>query len=193
MTWSRTSHPDGQTIVFHSRRDGGGIYVVPALGGKEKLIAPDGMQPRFSPNSSEIAYWVGQVVGLSAAHLNLNSASSVMTVSTSGLSPVSRTAEFTRAQSPEWLDDGLGLVIEGIRTSEDATDWWIVPLDGTPARPTGAYQIGRDFVEPDLGAANSLDTRGLRDLLSALDPTAAAFGDSNCPDQLQKSRALPKD
>ena len=49
--------PDGQTIVFHSRREGGGVYLVPALGGQEKLIAPHGNGPRFSPTGSEIAYW----------------------------------------------------------------------------------------------------------------------------------------
>ncbi len=138
--------PDGQTIVFHSRREGGGVYLVPALGGQEKLIAPHGNGPRFSPTGSEIAYWVGSRTGISEANASPNSASSVMTVPVSGLSPVSRTEEFVLARSPVWLDDSSGLVIEGRRTRADTTDWWIVPLDGTPAHATGAYQMSRDFV-----------------------------------------------
>ena len=31
--------PDGTKIVFRSERDGGGIYIVSALGGEERLIA----------------------------------------------------------------------------------------------------------------------------------------------------------
>ena len=31
--------PDGGAIVFFSKRDGGGIYIIPALGGEERLLA----------------------------------------------------------------------------------------------------------------------------------------------------------
>src|SRR6185295_17084174 len=42
--------PDGSKIAFRSRRKGGGIYVVSSLGGEERLIAPLGRDPRFSPD-----------------------------------------------------------------------------------------------------------------------------------------------
>ena len=44
--------PDGTRIVFRSERDGGGIYVISALGGEEKIIAPQGRRPRFSPTAT---------------------------------------------------------------------------------------------------------------------------------------------
>ena len=34
--------PDGTKIAFRSDRDGGGIYVVPLLGGEPRLLAPQG-------------------------------------------------------------------------------------------------------------------------------------------------------
>jgi hypothetical protein len=34
--------PDGTSIVFRSARDGGGLYVIPALGGTEQRLAPTG-------------------------------------------------------------------------------------------------------------------------------------------------------
>ena len=51
--------PDGSRIVFRSNRDGGGIYEMPALGGDVRLIARHGFNPRFSPDGTQVAYWVG--------------------------------------------------------------------------------------------------------------------------------------
>jgi len=47
--------PDGSRIVFESRRDGGGIYEIPAFGGPARLLARNGMRPRFSPDGSQVA------------------------------------------------------------------------------------------------------------------------------------------
>jgi eukaryotic-like serine/threonine-protein kinase len=41
--------PDGTLVAFRSDRGAGGIYVMPALGGDERLIAPEGRAPKFSP------------------------------------------------------------------------------------------------------------------------------------------------
>ena len=51
--------PDSSQIVFRSERSGGGVYVIPALGGDERLIAPAGRRPRFSPDGQWVAYWTG--------------------------------------------------------------------------------------------------------------------------------------
>jgi len=52
--------PDGSRVVFSSRRDGGGIYVVPALGGNPRRIADPGDQPRFSTSGEWISYTQGE-------------------------------------------------------------------------------------------------------------------------------------
>jgi Tol biopolymer transport system component len=51
--------PDGSTVIFRSERDPPGIYAVPALGGKARLIIRDGHVPRYSPDGSRIAYSLG--------------------------------------------------------------------------------------------------------------------------------------
>ena len=51
--------PDGNKIVFRSNRDGGGIYEIPAFGGEVRLLAREGSNPKFSPDGSQVAYWVG--------------------------------------------------------------------------------------------------------------------------------------
>lgn len=55
--------PDGQSIVFRSERDGGGLYVVPASGGTERKIADFGYQPRWSPDGSLILFSTSGRVG----------------------------------------------------------------------------------------------------------------------------------
>ena len=48
--------PDGQSIVFRSERDGGGLYVMPANGGVERLISSFGYEPRWSPDGALILF-----------------------------------------------------------------------------------------------------------------------------------------
>jgi Tol biopolymer transport system component len=52
--------PTGSHIVF-TREDAGdaGIYLIPALGGTERLLAKPGRGARFSPDGKRIAFWAG--------------------------------------------------------------------------------------------------------------------------------------
>jgi Tol biopolymer transport system component len=57
--------PDGQWISFYSDRDGGGWFVMPAVGGTARKIAPlpqgaIGMPAEWSPDSRQVAYVLGQ-------------------------------------------------------------------------------------------------------------------------------------
>lgn len=54
--------PDGSRIVYRSEQDGGGVYIVSALGGEPTLLAPGGRGPRFSPDGSWVAFWVGHFI-----------------------------------------------------------------------------------------------------------------------------------
>jgi Tol biopolymer transport system component len=48
--------PDGQSIVFRSERDGGGLYVIRASGGGERLVANFGYEPLWSPDGTLILF-----------------------------------------------------------------------------------------------------------------------------------------
>ena len=54
---------DGSRVAFQSSRLGGGIYVIPTLGGEERLLAARGFSPRFSPDGNWIAYGVAEQAG----------------------------------------------------------------------------------------------------------------------------------
>ena len=48
--------PDGESIVFRSERDGGGLYVIPASGGVERIVASFGYEPAWSPDGTSILF-----------------------------------------------------------------------------------------------------------------------------------------
>ena len=50
--------PDGR-VVFRSDRQGGGVYIVPALGGTPVLLARQGLSPRCSPDGKWVAFAIG--------------------------------------------------------------------------------------------------------------------------------------
>ncbi|HVL65990.1 MAG TPA: protein kinase [Vicinamibacterales bacterium] len=95
--------PDGSRIAFRSERDGGGIYVVPALGGTERLLVPDGRTPRFSPDGRWLAYWTGGRGGTTELYV----------MPAAGGTPARVFADLNLAGAAVWSPDSTQLLFEG--------------------------------------------------------------------------------
>jgi serine/threonine protein kinase len=135
--------PDGKSVVFHSERDGGGLYLIGGDGGTERLLVPGGRSPAFSPDGRLIAYWTGDPD---------ESAPSGQLYVTSLAGPPRRiAADFAYARYPAWSPDGKFLLFEGCRNGSGpypaCTEFWI-------ARPGG----GNIF---DTGAMAALDAENI--------------------------------
>jgi serine/threonine protein kinase len=132
--------PDGSKVEFRSNRDGGGIYEIPAFGGDARLRARDGLNPKFSPDGSQVAYWVGNEDVAPA----IPGSGTVWVVPVAGGPPQRVGPNFEAARYPIWSPDGKHLLLIGY-TSPKAyqrsdLDWWVVPTNGGNAVKTGAYE-----------------------------------------------------
>ena len=122
---------DGSRVAFQSNRPGGGIYVVPTLGGEERLIAAGGFSPRFSPDGAWIAYGLRDAVG-GGIH-----------VAPAAGGPATRIAEeFYAARGHVWSPDGTHLLFWGQRNRDGPpkgnVDWYVAAVTGGSPVPTGA-------------------------------------------------------
>jgi len=124
--------PDGTKIVFRSGREGGGIYLIPALGGTEQKLADGGRRPQFSPDGSQIAYWTGPddpfPLRLGMGQIFVYD---LLTSTTRQLRE-----DFAAAVDPVWSPDGRSILFLGLKDPADVLhtyDWWIAPVTGGTA------------------------------------------------------------
>jgi serine/threonine protein kinase len=111
--------PDGNWIVFRSDRDGGGIYIMPTLGGDVRLVAAGGRHARFSPDGGRIAFVRGTIGGRRGV-----SGGELFVIPSSGGAPQQLVGGETGAAYPTWSPDGtLILFATGIYRPEG---WAIV-------------------------------------------------------------------
>ncbi len=132
--------PDGSSVVFRSERNGGGIYVTKVTGRAEQLLAPDGRNPRFSPDGGSVVYWVGdpdETVGSGKLFL----------LSLVDGSSVRLAADFKDARLPVWSSDGRHILFTGCRTGDRplpaCSEWWVTSRDGSTVQDTGSLALLR--------------------------------------------------
>jgi Tol biopolymer transport system component len=128
--------PDGSRIAFTSLRDGGGIYVVPALGGTPRLLVANGRAPQFSPDGKWLSYSTG----------GRGTPTQLSLIPAAGGTPRSVAPAGWRAQRSAWSDDGRRIIFSGgPGQMGSGNDFHIVEIDaqGVPATPvaTGLERI----------------------------------------------------
>ncbi|MBL8296675.1 MAG: serine/threonine-protein kinase [Bryobacterales bacterium] len=121
--------PDGGLIVFHSNRNGGGLYVVPAYGGEERLLVRGGLFPRFSPDGKTVAY---------ATDFNPQSESVINIIPVTGGQPVRLAADVHWATAPAFAPDGSRVLFTGAPALASGDyDLWTTAVNGGPSLRTG--------------------------------------------------------
>ena len=63
--------PDGSTVVFRSEASGGGLFLVPALGGPRRQLTSFGERPAWSHNGTEVLFLQGLFIDGSTAGTRL--------------------------------------------------------------------------------------------------------------------------
>jgi serine/threonine protein kinase len=156
--------PDGGLIAFHSGRDGGGIYLIPALGGQERLLVRGGRGPRFSPDGASIAYTASTVAWLGESKIYL--------APVNGGSPTQLAPDVPWGHAPIFSPDGKHVLFVGGAPSNagQGLDWWVAPVNGGPSVKTGLVPAlreqgmdlagTRDFLQDWIGNRVLFDARG---------------------------------
>ena len=133
--------PDGTQIAFSSTRNGGGIFLVPALGGDPRRLASAGVNPKFSPDGSTVAYWTGPW----SVNPSVPGSGAVWLVPAAGGVPRRVGSNLTAARWPIWMPDGKHLLVLGYSSSEayqsQALDLWMATVDGGQAVATGVNAV----------------------------------------------------
>ncbi len=165
--------PDGTKIVFRSEKNGGGIYIVPTLGGDPVLLAAEGKNPRFSPDGRLVAYWTGRGEGSATV-------AQIFIVDASGGQPKQIHQELMGAQFPVWSRRGDQLLVYGWNEPRTAAvDWWLLPVDGGKPFKTGAIPRFRQLgLVPQLGLRVELAALEWLDLSGGRAIFAGRFGGS---------------
>ena len=115
------------------------MYVVSALGGDARPIAPQGRGPKFSPDGRSIAFWTGQWLAARAVQFRRQT----YVVPVRGGEAVQVVSALASAGDPVWSPDGEALLMLGRQATSGPNtqaDWWWAPLDGRAAIRSGAYE-----------------------------------------------------
>jgi Tol biopolymer transport system component len=117
--------PDGTKIAFRSERDGGGIYVVPVLGGSPRLLVKGGTRPIYSP--------VGKYLLFSP--FTSRDVRDILIMPAEGGEPWKlETPAGGRFDLPRWSPDGNHILAVRERTPvSPPTTWFVLPVAGGSA------------------------------------------------------------
>ena len=124
-----TFSPDGTHIAYRSEKDGGGIYVIQALGGDPTLLVREGRNPRYSPDGKHIAYWTERSGGSF-----LPGATKIFVIDAAGGEPRRINHGLSAALFPVWSPKGDALVAYGCEKPDSSLDYWILPVNGETPR-----------------------------------------------------------
>jgi len=122
---------DGTEIAFRSERGGGGIYVVPVLGGEARELVPEGRRPSFSPDGRWLMYSTGR--GLPGGTDNIPAKLFVKPVS-GGQAVQIGAAISGRCGHAVWSPDGSRILFFANCYPAVPTAW-VSTVDGKDVRP----------------------------------------------------------
>jgi eukaryotic-like serine/threonine-protein kinase len=127
--------PDGTHIVFHCAKNGGGVCMIPAIGGQLIRLAPRGLAPHLSPDGKWISFQVGY--GLTAI-ITGSSIGQSFVMPISGGSARRIGADLPSAANPVWSPDSQHLLV--YEDVDDSSDWFLISTAGGASRRTGLFQ-----------------------------------------------------
>lgn len=126
--------PDGAHIFFHCAKDGGGVCVIPTIGGEIVRLAPRGMAPHVSPDGKWVSFQIG--FDLSST-ITGNSIGQSYVMPAAGGAARRIGADLQSATNPVWSPDGKHVLVYTL--GNNLFDWFLVSTTGGRSRRTGLF------------------------------------------------------
>lgn len=124
--WQPDFSPSGENIVFRSEREGGGLFIMQALGGGERRISSYGYHPRWSPDGKNILFYNSNLNGaVTVPKLFVQAANSKDAVE---VWPQA-SEEFQGFLRADWHPDGTRVSFLG-QHRQKGFSFWTVPIKG---------------------------------------------------------------
>jgi Tol biopolymer transport system component/DNA-binding winged helix-turn-helix (wHTH) protein len=145
--WQPDWAPEGNRLVFRSERDGGGLYVVPVLGGNERKVSSFGYRPRWSPDGTQILFYS------SILRNNTVEMPKVYVVGINGQSPTEVLTGFITEFSSvrvAWHPNGRHLSLWGNHRQQGWSFWTVPTAGGTPVKSEFAPQVSKQLKDADV-------------------------------------------
>jgi len=145
--WQPDWAPEGNRLVFRSERDGGGLYVVPVLGGNERKVSSFGYRPRWSPDGTRILFYS------SILRNNTVELPKVYVMGSDGKAPnevlTGFLTEFNSVRVA-WHPDGQRLSIWGNHRQQGWSFWTAPLIGGAPVKSAFSTQVSKQLKDADV-------------------------------------------
>jgi Tol biopolymer transport system component len=119
------SADDTRIIFTAADEDGSNVYSMPTLGGEPRLVKRGARAARPSPDGKWLAY------------IAVDDASGVRVAALDGSTDRQLAANLIDIAFAAWSPDSRCLLVQAHPEPAIEADYWLVPLDGGPARATG--------------------------------------------------------
>jgi len=132
--------------------EGGGLFVVPALGGNERKISSFGYRPRWSPDGSQILFstslvWVWETPKVYVVGLDGRAPRAVLP---------EFLAEFISTPRAAWHPDGQRFSLWGTHRQLGASFWTVPVAGGTPVRSALTKRVEQQLKEASVAFSDFL-------------------------------------
>lgn len=148
--WQPDWSPADGTIVFRTERDGGGLYVIPALGGAERRISNFGYHPRWSPDGSQILF-------LDTINVDISERRRIFVVALDGKAPrevlADATHEFAYFSGLTWHPDGKRVSVWATHRQQGVGLWTLSLSGGAPVVSIRSASVKEQFAKAGVAVA----------------------------------------